>query len=320
MSLNAEELIELLKQDKLLPEQVKTIRDGSGNKKLRELIDRLEAKDLAQYVEAFESGYIIGTSTLPKEIAILINLKVLNLTGHTSLEQLPTTIGQLRKLEELHIDCARKFQILLPEIGQLKSLRILSITNCTLTELPSEIGQLESLEQLDVSSNQLTTLPPEIGNLHNLTVLNIKHNPLYSLPDEIGKLEKLVRLDVNLSIRFPIPKTFLLLKNCNICGDDYKAPFYAFEAKVVRKEAARYASASRMIAQGARTLPDCAAKDVFAMPELRSQIASFVGWHHSFNRGQSNTGFAERFEAIQQQRTAISEYDFLTKIIQQPKF
>lgn len=151
-------------------------------------------------------------------------------------------------------------------------------------------------------------------------MLNVGYNPLQSLPDEIGMLQKLETLNVDLSTNFPIPQTFLLLKKSKLQNSMYTLSEHAFEAKDVRKEAAKYAIASRLMAQGARTMPDCAAKDVFAIPELRSHIASFVGWHPSFNADQVNAGFAERFEAIQQQRTAISEYDFLTKIIQQPKF
>jgi len=320
MSLNVEDLIELLKQDKLLPEQARVITYGYGNRKFRELIDRLETKGLAQYVDTFESGYVIKTQTIPKEIARFVNLRVLNLNGHTSLEQLPATIGQLSKLECLFLRDAKQIHIIPSEIGQLKNLRVLSITNCALTELPPEIGQLESLEELNLHSNQLTTLPPEIGNLRNLKVLNVGFNPLQSLPDEIGRLRNLECLDVNFSPDLPIPQTFLLMHSCKVNSGRLTAPFYAFEAKEIRKEAAKYAVASKVMAQGARTMPDSAARYVFAMPELRSHIASFVGWHPSFNSGQPNAGFAERFETAQTQRTAISEYDFLTKIIQRPKF
>lgn len=313
------EMIDLLKQDKLLPKQVKVVGHGYGNRKLRELIIRLEEKDLAKHVETFDSGLIIKTPTLPKEIVDFVNLKNLNLQGDRSLLSLPSWINQLSKLEELTISYNKNIKSLPPEIGQLKNLRVLSITSCALTELPPEIGQLESLEHLDLSSNQLTSLPPEIENLRNLKTLNVGNNPLQNLPDEIGKLNNLIKLDIDLSIRFPIPKTFLLMKNCSVCGNDYKAPFYAFEAKKIRKEAAKYTVTSMVMAQGARTMSDSAARAIFSMPELRSLIASFVGWHPSFNREQPNAGFAYRFEAQQQQRTAITEYDFLTKIIQRPK-
>lgn len=162
-------------------------------------------------------------------------------------------------------------------------------------------------------------MPPEIGNLHNLKTLEVRNNPLLSLPEEIGKLKNLIKLDFNLSTKFLIPTTFLLMKKCLVCSYTYKAPFYAFKAKELRKAAAKYAVASMVMAQGARTMPDSAAQTVFSMPELRSHIASFVGWHPSFNSGQRNAGFADRFEAQQQNRTSISEYDFLTKIIQRPK-
>ena len=317
MGLSVKEMIELLKQDKLLPEQVSII-PGSSNRKLRELVDRLEAKDLISYVETFESGYT-RCLTLPTEVISFINLKVLDLSSARDLTHLPSEIGQLSKLEELTIYYNKNLKTLPPEIGQLRNLRKLSITSCALTELPPEIGMLESLEQLDVSSNQLTRLPQEIGNLRNLKVLNVKRNPLSSMPDEIGKLAQLERLDVSLTIEHQ-PYTIVLLKNCIINGIEVTNSYFRDDYEKTQKEAAKYAIASRLMAQGARTIPDSVARDVFAMPELRSHIASFVGWHPSFNSGHPNAGFAERFEAAQVQRTSISEYDFLTKIIQRPKF
>lgn len=51
-----------------------------------------------------------------------------------------------------------------------------------MTGLPAEIGQLKKLEVLDVSNNQLTGLPYELGNLTNLKTLNLSGNP-YSEAD-----------------------------------------------------------------------------------------------------------------------------------------
>lgn len=299
MGLTVEEMIGLLKQDKLLPEQARII-PGSSKRKLRELVDRLETKVLISHVEIFESGYT-RCLTLPTEVISFINLKVLNLSCARDLTHLPSEIGQLSKLEELTIYYNKNLKALPPEIGQLKRLRVLSVTSCALTELPTEIGQLESLEELNLHSNQLTTLPPEIGNLRNLKRLNVGYNPLHSLPDEIGMLQNLTRLDV--LTNSPFPCAMAILRTCDLNGISRIANTKTFTRyKETRREAAKYAMASRLMAQGARTMPDSAIKDVFAMPELRNQIASFVGWHTSFNSGRPNAGFAERFEAHRQQK------------------
>ena len=51
------------------------------------------------------------------------------------------------------------------EIGQLTSLRELSLLGNELTSLPAEIGQLTSLRELDLRENQLTSVSAAIRKL-----------------------------------------------------------------------------------------------------------------------------------------------------------
>jgi small GTP-binding protein len=50
--------------------------------------------------------------------------------------------------------------------------------------LPAEIGKLKNLTMLDLTENQLKTLPAEIGKLTSLTTLYLSENPLESPPPE----------------------------------------------------------------------------------------------------------------------------------------
>ena len=52
--------------------------------------------------------------------------------------------------------------------------------------LDQEIGNLRKLTQLDLSDNKLEKLPDEIGSLGNLTDLLISQNKLEYLPETIG--------------------------------------------------------------------------------------------------------------------------------------
>lgn len=63
--------------------------------------------------------------------------------------------------------------------------------------MPSEIGQLKNLEVLDLSNNELTKLPKEIGYLERLVELSIAHNRLKKLPDWLGNLMNLHSLDAS---------------------------------------------------------------------------------------------------------------------------
>ena len=84
----------------------------------------------------------------------------------------------------------------LPElIGQLTSLKLLSLEYNQLTSLPESIGRLENLEWLSLNNNQLTFLPESIGNLRNLEILNFSSNHIIPLPT--GLINQLRRRGVD---------------------------------------------------------------------------------------------------------------------------
>lgn len=78
-----------------------------------------------------------------------------------------------------------------PEIGQLASLKRVSLFSNQLTCVPSQIGQLVSLRDFMLGGNQLTSLTLHIGHLKNLERLELQQNKLTSLPTTIGELTKL---------------------------------------------------------------------------------------------------------------------------------
>jgi len=79
-------------------------------------------------------------------------------------------------LESLNLSSNQLTDALPSQIGQLKHLKVLNLSNNQMTGVPAEIGQLQNLEVLDLSNNQITGLPNEIGNLKNLKVLVLSGN------------------------------------------------------------------------------------------------------------------------------------------------
>ena len=66
-----------------------------------------------------------------------------------------------------------------------------------LTELPAEIGDLRELRQLWLSDNQLVGLPTSIQRLTKLVKLDLYGNKLTDLPAEISDLRELRMLSVS---------------------------------------------------------------------------------------------------------------------------
>lgn len=74
-----------------------------------------------------------------------------------------------------------------PEIGQLKALKVLHLTNCELYDdsLPAEFSGLDALEELNLSLNGLTNFDI-VAQLTNLKRLNISGNDILSLPSAVS--------------------------------------------------------------------------------------------------------------------------------------
>ena len=118
------------------------------------------------------------------------------------LTTLPPEIGMLKDLEILYLS-ENKIQSLPPEIGLLTNLKILYLSSNELTNLPTELGKLKKLKELYISKNLLRTLPAEIGNLASLEKLYLDNNQLANLPSEIGNLKNLRALILGSSQSFP---------------------------------------------------------------------------------------------------------------------
>ena len=124
------------------------------------------------------------------------------------LQEVPPEIGRLKYLQALFLS-NNELQSLPPEIGELPALWAFSVLNNQLKELPPEVGELKALRFLSVSENLLTHLPPEIGNLESLELLDLTENNLRFLPREITRLSRLNRLYLHHNGELHIPEEVL---------------------------------------------------------------------------------------------------------------
>ncbi|KAG7276981.1 hypothetical protein CRUP_016471, partial [Coryphaenoides rupestris] len=129
---------------------------------------------------------------LPESFPELRNLTCLSIND-ISLQVLPDNIGkslsQLQRLVELDLR-----SIMMAEMGTMKSLVCLDVSENKLEHLPEELGGLLQLTDLLVSQNLLEVLPESIGKLGQLSILKADQNHLMRLPEGIGNCESLTEL------------------------------------------------------------------------------------------------------------------------------
>ncbi|MHA1478875.1 MAG: leucine-rich repeat domain-containing protein [Promethearchaeota archaeon] len=103
-------------------------------------------------------------------------------------------LKSLRKLRiSYSIDALHSTLTELPDsIGNLKLLRELEISFAKLCSIPESIGNLSSLEYLSLLNTEIGTLPDSIGNLKSLRELNILHTKIKKLPKSIKKKKDLL--------------------------------------------------------------------------------------------------------------------------------
>ncbi|KAL3745332.1 hypothetical protein ACJRO7_014439 [Eucalyptus globulus] len=131
-------------------------------------------------------------------IKLAEKLKFLDLTSCGSLEG-TFFLSRFKNLEVLILrDCPRLEQID-SSIGDMKSLLRLDLTACrSLKELPAEVGKLKSLEELLIGNcGHISSLPDSIRDLHNLEILDISRTEIRELPSDIGRLRNLQDLDAS---------------------------------------------------------------------------------------------------------------------------
>lgn len=93
------------------------------------------------------------------------------------LTSLPSEMGKMENLVVLKIDKNKLEGSLIGEIRKMP-LRVLDVSDNSMTGMPAEIGQLNKLETLDYSNNNIDTLPNEVKNLTQLKEFNLTGNPI----------------------------------------------------------------------------------------------------------------------------------------------
>mmetsp|Transcript_24781 Transcript_24781/g.37768 ORF Transcript_24781/g.37768 Transcript_24781/m.37768 type:complete len:867 (-) Transcript_24781:60-2660(-) len=122
------------------------------------------------------SNDLLGT--IPKELALLTDLKFLALVDNPLSSTIPT------------------------ELAQLTDLQVIRIVNCQQVtgQIPTEFGELRLLDYLDLAWNDLSgTIPTEFGQLTTLSGLWINANPRLGgqVPEQLGLMRSAETISIS---------------------------------------------------------------------------------------------------------------------------
>ncbi|KAJ9543740.1 hypothetical protein OSB04_023447 [Centaurea solstitialis] len=110
---------------------------------------------------------------------------------------LRTFLAMSTMIESRDIFCLSN-KVLVELLPQLRVLRVLSLTNYSIKEVPQSIGYLKHIRYLNFSGTSITCLPKQIGGLYNLQSLLLSRCVfLSSLPDTCMHLKRLRHLDIS---------------------------------------------------------------------------------------------------------------------------
>ena len=215
----------------------------------------LESHDLGTWhgVDTDGSGRVVrlllGDNNLqgdiPPDLGDLRRLEVLHLAGNKLGGEIPAELAQLGRLKVLSLNGNLLAGGIPEELGNLSRLEGLGLAN---NELTGEIPALERMSQLEVVSlmnNELSgAIPPELGGLGNLQELWLSGNLLAGeIPEELGNLDRLrqLRLDDN-RLTGAIPRELGELRNL----DELWLSHNALSGQIPPLEGLQYLSVLRL--------------------------------------------------------------------------
>ena len=145
--------------------------DGEGSPGSEEQSSELRVRGLSLPSRGLDNVH----STFYSELATLVELRVLDLSGNQLRGDIPPVLSELTKLEKLDLS-----------------------DNELSGPIPPQLGDLANLEELDLGSNALTgNIPSEFGNLKRLTALNLRSNDLSGyMHQDLAQLAALETLDL----------------------------------------------------------------------------------------------------------------------------
>lgn len=136
---------------------------------------------------------------------------------HHRLQALPTDLQVVcSHLNHMDLSFNRLSSFSLHGPSAFTRLQELILTGNGLNTIGEDIGELRQLRLLDLSQNKLNALPPALGQLQSLTILRAAFNSIASLCDEVCSLKNLRELEIHNNLLTSIPPSFSELTQLQI--------------------------------------------------------------------------------------------------------
>ncbi|KAL4597193.1 hypothetical protein ACB092_12G217600 [Castanea dentata] len=182
---------------------------------------------------------------LPLSVEHLTGLTKLDLRDCKNLPSLPIVCCYLMSLKILTLSGCSKINELPENLGNIKGLEELDVSETAITEIPSSFVLLKNLKALSlrgceglssISSNKLISFPlmrkrrveypagmlgRSLSDLWSLTKLNLSYCNLHAIPDGLGCLSSLTQLDLRGNNFVCLPESTSRLSNMKkllLCG------------------------------------------------------------------------------------------------------
>lgn len=137
-------------------------------------VSRLRGVSFIRLSRYWESD--VSITELPEEITLMDWVTDIEATSLHDLKSLPADIGNMKGL--LRLDLSNSGITYLPDsICTLDHLESINLSGCPIERLPDNIGDLKSLKHLDISDTKITELPESIRSL-SLESFRRKGTPL----------------------------------------------------------------------------------------------------------------------------------------------
>ncbi len=165
--------------------------------KIKDFALRVLGGNIPEKVKTFK-WYFSSYKQLPSDfVSTYKNLETLIIKTHdkknNEFEELPSNLGELSELEEIHIENTKLKKI--PNLSGLTNLKRLYLSDNYIEEIPESIGDLKKLNIVTLMYNNLQTIPESIKDIGteaswpSMKILKLGNNNIrYISPETVKHL------------------------------------------------------------------------------------------------------------------------------------